>query len=174
MYKLRYLNPYIYIFIYTPVKPYIKEIYRLINMISDCHTVVRVPGYLDITQEKIAIKMKAIFNQCIICVNNTIQKFYRPRITKQIALFCTKEALIGEAITSYSSHKRSTDWYSPLGYKQAITQIHSYDIFVANTCPKLRFGLNKDIILILRYINIIYYLLFIYYLVIYIYIRAER
>jgi len=33
---------------------------------------------------------------CIICVNNTIEKFYRLRITKQIALFCTKEALIGE------------------------------------------------------------------------------
>jgi len=59
---------------YTPVKPYIKEIYRLINLISDCHTVVR--RYLDITQEKIAIKIKATFNQCIICVNNTIEKFY--------------------------------------------------------------------------------------------------
>jgi len=86
---------------YTPVKPYIKEIYRLINLISDCHTVVRrypdivLGRYLDITQEKIAIKMKAIFNQYIICVNN-IEKFYRPRITKQIALFCTKKALIGE------------------------------------------------------------------------------
>jgi len=45
---------------------------------------------------KIAIKIKAIFNQCIICVNNTIEKFYRSRITKQIALFCTKKALIGE------------------------------------------------------------------------------
>jgi len=49
--------------------------------------------------KKIAIKMKAVFNQCIICVNNNIEKFYRPRITKQIALFCTKEALIGEAIS---------------------------------------------------------------------------
>ena len=35
--------------------------------------------------------MKAIFNQYIICVNNTIEKFYRSRIT-----FCTKKALIGE------------------------------------------------------------------------------
>jgi len=45
---------------------------------------------------KIAIKMKAIFNQYIICVNNTIEKFYRPRIIKQIASFCTKKTLIGE------------------------------------------------------------------------------
>jgi len=30
-----------YIHTYTPVMPYIKEIYRLINLISDCHTVVR-------------------------------------------------------------------------------------------------------------------------------------
>jgi len=43
---------------YTPVKPYIKEIYRLINLISDCHTMVRMisgyllGGYLDITREK--------------------------------------------------------------------------------------------------------------------------
>jgi len=46
-----------------------------------------------------------------------------------------KEALIGEAITGYSSHKSSIDWYSLLGYKQVITQVHSYDIFVINTCP---------------------------------------
>jgi len=32
---------------YTSVKPYIKGIYRLINLISDCHTVVRtISGYL--------------------------------------------------------------------------------------------------------------------------------
>jgi len=42
---------------------------------------------------------------------------------------------MGEAITSYSSHKRSIDWYSPLEYKQVITQVHSYDIFVINICP---------------------------------------
>jgi len=78
---------------YTPLKPYIKEIYRLINLISHCHTVVRtisgylLGGYLDVTQEK-TIKIKA---------NDAIEnKFYRPRIyiTKQIALFCTKKALI--------------------------------------------------------------------------------
>ena len=80
------------------------------------------PSFL-LTREKIAIKMKVIFNQCIICVNNTIEKFYRPRITKQMALFCTKKALIGEAITGYSSHKRSTNWYNLLEYKQVITFI---------------------------------------------------
>jgi len=33
-------------FTYTQVKPYIKEIYRLINLTSDCHTVVRtISGY---------------------------------------------------------------------------------------------------------------------------------
>jgi len=31
------------------------------------------------------------------------------RMTKQIAVFCTKEALIGEAIAGYSSHKGSVD-----------------------------------------------------------------
>ena len=51
--------------------------------------------------------MKAILNQCIVCVNNIIEKFYRPRITKQIALFCIKKALIGEAITGYSNHKKA-------------------------------------------------------------------
>jgi len=81
---------------YTPVKPYIKGIYRLINLISDYHTVVRtVSRYPDIVEKK-TIKMKAIFNQCIVCVNNTIETFYRPRITKQIALLCTKKTLIGE------------------------------------------------------------------------------
>ena len=49
------------------MKPYIEEIYRLINLISNYHTMVRryldiiLGGYLDITPEKIAIKMKAIF-----------------------------------------------------------------------------------------------------------------
>jgi len=47
----------------------------------------------------------------------------------------------GEVITSYSSHKQSINWYSPLGYKQVIIQVHSYDIFVINTCPQLRLGL---------------------------------
>jgi len=65
------------------MKPYIKEIYRLINLISHCHTVVRYHP------RKKAIKMKAIFN-------NTKEKFYRPRTTKQIASLCTKKALVGE------------------------------------------------------------------------------
>jgi len=36
-----YTNIISYTCTYTPVKPCIKEIYRLINLISDCHTVVR-------------------------------------------------------------------------------------------------------------------------------------
>jgi len=40
-------------------------------------------------------------------------------------------------MTSYSSHKRSFDWYSPLGCKQVITQVHLYDIFIINTYPPL-------------------------------------
>jgi len=45
-----------------------------------------------------------------------------------------KEALIG----------------SPLGYKQVITQVHSYDIFVINALPQTCVN-NKNIILILGY-----------------------
>ena len=57
---------------YTPVKPYIKEIYRLINLISDCHTVVRM-------------------------ISRYPRTLSRPKkITKQIALLCAKKALIGE------------------------------------------------------------------------------
>jgi len=58
-----------------------------------------------------------------------------------------KGSLIGEAITGYSSHKKSIDWYSLSGYKQ-VTQVHSYDIFVINTCPCFALDScnNKDII----------------------------
>jgi len=60
--------------------------------------------------------------------------------------------LIDEAITGYSSHKRSIDWYSPLGYKQVITHIRMISLLLT-----LVFGFasnsvnNKDIILILGY-----------------------
>jgi len=63
--KLQYkpFKKYIKLFC-NPVKPYIKEIYRLINL-----DIVLGPIFLNLTREKIAIKMKAIFNQYIICVN---------------------------------------------------------------------------------------------------------
>ena len=37
--------------------------------------------------------------------------------------------------------KESTDWLSLLGNKPVITQVHSYDILVINTHPRLRLGL---------------------------------
>jgi len=57
---------------YNPVKPYIKEIYRLINL-SYCHTV-------------------------------------------------------GRTISGYNPRKNSYKNENPLGYKQVIAQVHSYDI----------------------------------------------
>ena len=36
------------------------------------------------------------------------------------------------------SYKRNIDWYSLLGNKQVITQLHLYDIFVINTRPWTR------------------------------------
>ena len=58
---------------------------------------------------------------------------------------CTKKALIGD--TTSRSHcvdvfiVRSIGWCGPLGNKQVITQVHSYDIFVINTRPRLHLGL---------------------------------
>ena len=61
-----------------------------------------------------------------------------------------KEALIGEhhLKSLLNGHKESIDWYSLLGNKPVITQVHLYDILVINTHPVITKVHSYDILAI--------------------------
>ena len=95
---------------YYPVKPCIKEFCSLIYQIS------------------------------LTMVSPRAISRYHPRKNQRNNLLVTKEALIGEHNLKplLTGHKKGIDWLSLLGNRPVITQVHSYDILVINTHPRIR------------------------------------